>query len=173
MLVASIFVDAGRVYLSQSQAMPAAGLALNSVMTHYDFDLNDWYGMVASCQNVDEFYATSEKWFIDSMKSQGVDIQDYLKVTKTDGDSSGIKAVDNANLSNAVMLKSSIVDFMKYRGPVTVCEDLIDRFKSDDMKGQMSDLEESDKNEELVQAKRDYYEAQGDLQGKPMQHIRF
>lgn len=164
MLVASIFVDAGRVYLSQSQAMPAAELALNSVMTHYDFDLNDWYGMVASCQNVDEFYATSEKWFIDSMKSQGVDIQDYLKVTKTDGDSSGIKAVDNANLSNAVMLKSSIVDFMKYRGPVTVCEDLIDRFKSDDMKGQMSDLEESDKNEELVQAKRDYYEEQGDLQ---------
>ena len=41
MLVASIFVDVGRVYLSKSMAESAADMALNSLMTHYDADLND------------------------------------------------------------------------------------------------------------------------------------
>ena len=38
MLVASIFVDVGRVYLSKSMAESAADMALNSLMTQYDAD---------------------------------------------------------------------------------------------------------------------------------------
>ena len=72
MLVASIFVDVGRVSLSKSAAESASDLALNSLMTNYDFDLNDWYGMVASCQNIDEFYEASEKCFESALKSQNL-----------------------------------------------------------------------------------------------------
>ena len=39
-------------------------------------------------------------------------------VRGTGADSTTIKAVDGANLANATMLKSQIVDFMKYRAPI-------------------------------------------------------
>ena len=50
LLFSSIFVDLSKVYLAESQAESAADLALNSLVSHFDYDLNDWYGMVASCQ---------------------------------------------------------------------------------------------------------------------------
>ena len=51
---------------------------------------------------------------------------DYLRVTDDGDDSTTIKAVDGANLANATMLKSQIVDFMKYRAPIAITETAID-----------------------------------------------
>lgn len=148
MLVASIFVDVGRVSLSKSAAESASDLALNSLMTNYDFDLNDWYGMVASCQNIDEFYEASEKCFESALKSQNLsddeittllgsfksmigdtaDVVDYLQVTPTSDDNfAKIGAMEGANLANSTMLKSQIVDFMKYRAPLAACENIVDQ----------------------------------------------
>ena len=41
-----------------------ADLALNSLLTNYDADLSEWYGMIASCQNIDEFYDVSAQFFL-------------------------------------------------------------------------------------------------------------
>lgn len=178
MLVASIFVDVGRVYLSKSMAESAADMALNSLMTHYDADLNDWYGMVASCQNIDEFYDASIKCYKNALKSQnlskdemntlvgefsamiGADSKasDYLRVTDEGDDSTTIKAVDGANLANATMLKSQIVDFMKYRAPIAITQTAIDKIKNKSIPG-IDDVLKSDENKPLVEKKQDYCEA--------------
>lgn len=178
MLVASIFVDVGRVYLSKSMAESAADMALNSLMTHYDADLNDWYGMVASCQNIDEFYDASIKCYKNALKSQnlskdemntlvgefsamiGADSKasDYLRVTDDGDDSTTIKAVDGANLANATMLKSQIVDFMKYRAPIAITQTAIDKIKNKSIPG-IDDVLKSDENKPLVEKKQDYCEA--------------
>ena len=178
MLVASIFVDVGRVYLSKSMAESAADMALNSLMTHYDADLNDWYGMVASCQNIDEFYDASIKCYKNALKSQnlskdemntlvgefsamiGADSKasDYLRVTDDGDDSTTIKAVDGANLANATMLKSQIVDFMKYRAPIAITETAIDKIKNKSIPG-IDDVLKSDENKPLVEKKQDYCKA--------------
>lgn len=178
MLVASIFVDVGRVYLSKSMAESAADMALNSLMTHYDADLNDWYGMVASCQNIDEFYDASIKCYKNALKSQnlskdemntlvgefsamiGADSKasDYLRVTDDGDDSTTIKAVDGANLANATMLKSQIVDFMKYRAPIAITQTAIDKIKNKSIPG-IDDVLKSDENKPLVEKKQDYCKA--------------
>lgn len=71
-VVASLFVDLSRVHLSKAAAESSADLALNALLTNYDGDLKDWYGMVASCQNIEQFYQVSASYFIRALKSQGM-----------------------------------------------------------------------------------------------------
>ena len=183
MLVASIFVDVGRVSLSKSAAESASDLALNSLMTNYDFDLNDWYGMVASCQNIDEFYEASEKCFESALKSQNLsddeittllgsfksmigdtaDVVVYLQVTPASDDNfAKIGAMEGANLANSTMLKSQIVDFMKYRAPLAACENIVDRLRSGKVDGASAMLD-SDKDQPVIDAKKGFSEAESTL----------
>ena len=43
----------------------SADLALNTVLTQYDEKLSDYYGLMASCQDVEEFYGVSQQYFVD------------------------------------------------------------------------------------------------------------
>ena len=70
LLASSIFVDVSRVELAKGDTLSAADNALNALLAHFDTDLNDWYGMVASCQNIDEFYAQSKNYFLSIVTSQ-------------------------------------------------------------------------------------------------------
>lgn len=180
LLVSSLFVDAGRISLSKGMAKASAELALNTLMTNYDYDLNDFYGMIASCQNIDEFYDISAEYFSRAMQSRNLSddekvlisqqfadlvgdnsIYDYLKVEEVN--SASISAVKNANLENATMLKNQIVDFMKYRSAIVVAEDIIDRIKSD---ATINGFLEADENEPLVEEKKEYFEAEAELTKK-------
>ena len=178
-VVTSLFVDLGRVHMSKSMANSASDLALNSLLTNYDADLNEWYGMVASCQSIEEFYEASAQFFLRTLSSQGLSddeiilisdyyanatnddtIYDFLQSDCLTAPSDMIKAVDGANLSNATMLKDEIVEFMKYRGPIEITLGLIERLKNDTT---VSDAIESDENTDHVENKTAYYEAEGDL----------
>ena len=54
-----IFGDLSRVQLSQAAAASAGDLALYSLMSRYDEALKEYYGLVASCQNIDDCFATT------------------------------------------------------------------------------------------------------------------
>lgn len=178
-VVTSLFVDLGRVHMSKSMANSSGDLALNSLMTNYDADLNEWYGMVASCQNIDEFYDISAKFFLRSLSSQNLSedeivlITDYYKnatsndsisdLLQTDilSDTSGmVSAVDGANLSNATFIKDQVVEFMKYRAPIELTLGVIETFKKDTT---TNDAATAGDNEALVDSKIVYYEAEGEL----------
>ena len=178
-VISSVFVDLSRVHLSKAVAESSADLALNSLLTNYDADLKDWYGMVASCQNIEEFYQTSAEFFIRALKSQGMSeseiillsdyyanatsddtIYDLLKVESKTEPSAMITEVKGANLSNATLVKDQIVEFMKYRAPIEITVNLVDRFKND---GSVSQAIEAEKNEPLVESKQEFYETEGEL----------
>lgn len=72
-----VFIDLGRVWLAQGVAASSADLALNTVMTSYDKELNEYYGLAASCQNTEEFMKVSEEYFKKSLNSEIVD-EEYL-----------------------------------------------------------------------------------------------
>ncbi|MCI8718288.1 MAG: hypothetical protein HFH64_09030 [Lachnospiraceae bacterium] len=72
-----VFIDLGRVWLAQGIAASSADLALNTVMTSYDKELNEYYGLAASCQNTEEFIKLSEEYFKKSLNSEIVD-EEYL-----------------------------------------------------------------------------------------------
>ena len=52
-VVVCLFGDISRVELSKAEASSAGDLALYSLMSHYDEELKEYYGLVASCQNIE------------------------------------------------------------------------------------------------------------------------
>lgn len=178
-VVTSVFVDLGRVHMSKSMAESSSDLALNSLLTNYDSDLNEWYGMVASCQSINEFYEESAKFFLRTLSSQGLSddeiyllsdyyahatnddtIYDLLQVECQTETSGMITAVSGANLSNSTLIKEQVVEFMKYRAPIELTTSIIDRLNSDETVLQAI---ESEENTPLVENKTDYYKAEGEL----------
>ena len=198
-LISSVFVDLGKVYMSKSMAASAADLALNSLMTNYDADLSEWYGMAASCQNIEEFYEGSAQFFLRTLSSRGLEEEEIIRlssyyaqftgdetiydllqiesltapsemispITKIADDASAGEAVavatdplNNANLTNATLLKDQTVEFMKYRAPIELTLGIIDKLKKD---SSASDAVNAEENKKLVDAKTEYYKAEGEL----------
>ncbi len=68
-----VFIDWSRAELMMSVAASNADMALNTVLTNYDKELSDYYGLMASCQNIDQFMEVSEQYYMKSMNSEIVD----------------------------------------------------------------------------------------------------
>ena len=114
-------------------------LALNTLMTNYDGDLNEWYGLIASTQDINKYYDTATQYFLRSMSSQKIEgyetslisdyaqsafdttkVSDLLKCDVQTAPSEIIGPVSGANLSNAALMKVQVIEFMKYRGPIEI-----------------------------------------------------
>lgn len=179
MLVSSIFVDIGRVHLAKANNTTASDLALDSLLTNYDYDLKEWYGLAASCQSIEEFYSVSEDYFRRTISSKGLsgdevfttldyienafeddNITDLLNAECLTDEGSMISDVPDANLSNPTVMKKQVVEFMKYRAPIELTENLIERLNKDTS---VNETLEAEKNEPLVEDKKEYYEKEGEL----------
>jgi len=176
--LSSICVDLSRVQLSKAVAVSSADLALNTLLTNYDGDLNDWYGMIGSCQDIQSYYETAAGYFDRAMSSKGLSdneilllsdvaanafggekkIHDLLQVSTVE--KASIEEVKDANLSNPTLIKDQIVEFMKYRAPIELTLGIIETLKKDSSVGDTLNAEE---NEPLVEKKEDFYEAEGEL----------
>lgn len=178
MTVAGLFLDVSRVSLSQEVVSSSADLALNTVLSNYDKNLKDYFGLLASCQNTDEVIALSKQYFVDSMVSSGVatsdaeiyvdevlsafvgdeDIRDMLQLS-VDGD---VKIVPTANgaMNNPALVKKGIIEFMKYRAPVNGVADL---FKKITDSGVVEQVQNASKETEMTEKKKKFYEAEEKL----------
>lgn len=186
-VISSIFVDLGRVHLSRTQNTASADLALNTLLTNYDGDLKEWYGMIGSCQTIEEFYEVSAEYYLRNISSQGLSdeelmtlagvfsaatgddtIYDLMQVECQTETSAMISEVKGANLKNTTLLKDQVVEFMKYRAPIEIGKGLVGKLKGI-MNGEASDdvglgqFVESKENDALVTAKQNFYAAEGDL----------
>ena len=145
-VITSLFADVSRLSLSKGMSYAAADLSLNTVMTEYDYDLSEFYGLMASCQSIEMFYDTAAKYYVDTMKSQGLSdeqiyvlsdyyaeamgnkkIYDYLDV-EIMGDVSVEPAGEDANLANPAVLREQVIEFMKYRAPINLATSIISVF---------------------------------------------
>lgn len=175
---ASVFGDLSRVQLSMATSASAGDLALYSLLAHYDEDLKEYYGLVGSCQNIEEFYDITENYFVGMLQAEGVsgegsklfveylrslesgDYSDFLRVSFPEDDVA-VSAVENGAMgSNAALIEDGIVEFMKYRGPIQIATHLIERFSDMDFE---KDISEAGENKEVVDAKQEYAEEQGEL----------
>lgn len=178
---AAVFTDVSRVQYSKAMAESAADLALDSLISRYDEDLEQYYGFVASSQDIDEFYSKTTDYFAGMMRAEGIsdanvaqfvdymnsyfksnDVSDFLK---TEFDKAGINLddMDSQLDGNAALIESEIVEFMKYRGPVEIGSKIIDRFLEDGNENAMGELKDASKNEPIVEAKQKYAEAEAEF----------
>ena len=183
-VISSVFVDLSRVHLSKAMTSSAADLALNALLTNYDADLKEWYGMVASCQEIQKYYQVSSDYFLRTISSQGMSdqeiillsdygsstfekstIYDLLKVESKSDASGMVSHVEGTDLSNPSLLKDQIVEFMKYRAPIQIAEDLFSIIQDADGKTskEAAALMDNEENEELVEKKQAFFEAEGEL----------
>lgn len=172
-----VLTDVSRVQLVKATSASAADLALDSLLGRYDETLKEYYGLVASCQTIDQFYDVSEKYFQGMLAAEGVDnvgselfaaymaelrngdYSDFLRVEFPN--SVEVTAAENGSLGkNPALIEDGIVEFMKYRGPYEISTNLIERFKNLDF---ATDLKDAKENEPIVKKKQDFAEAQGEL----------
>lgn len=181
MVCSSLFVDASRVKSAQGLVSSAGDLTLNTVLSQYDVDLNEFYGLMASAQDMDDVLAAAEDYFVSCIKSQGIDTTNAAKwanaiknIFLEDGDISDLLGVDlapeskvsvtptqNGSLKNPALVKTQVVEFMKYRSPINSVVALYDKFKNSS-----KELENTTKTSDLVDKKQEYYEAQGKVAEK-------
>ncbi|MFR2364307.1 MAG: DUF5702 domain-containing protein [Eubacterium sp.] len=171
--ICSLFVDASRMELAKPVVKSAGNLALNTMLTEYDEQLNEIYGLLGSCQDTDDLKETVKQYFVDSLKSQGIanaeteeivgkldqaldeDIVDLLDINASNVE---ITPVENGNLSNPALVKQQIVEFMKYRAPIGLASGLLDTIKKVAAKSKTAKLETK-----VTEEKQDYYEVENEL----------
>lgn len=185
-VVCTVFIDVSRIKLAEGVAHSAGDLALNTVLTQYDVELADYYGMMASSQDIEEFYEVSQGYFEACMVSQGIDtnqakkwagdlvnifiegesIVDYININ-LDDTTVTIESPENANLANAAMMKQQIGDFMKYRAPIGLLQEatgLVDKFTG------VQEKIAAMPAESIVQDnKTEYYEAENEVLQKALE----
>lgn len=165
LLITSIFVDVSRVYLVTSLAESAGDLSLNGLLSNYDGDLMNWYGFMGSAQNMDDKMTASEDDFKNTISTKINEGNFNFLATKVEGEDKLINKVEEYNLSQPAMIKKSIVEFMKYRGPIEIVERIIDKIKNSGVED-FTKFSEMDKFEDLRKQKDKFYEKESEFSNR-------
>lgn len=156
MTMAAVIVDSSRINMARSMVSSAGDLSMNTALANYDTILKDVYGLFAMSQNMtDEELADSLKeYFATTLVSYGVvsesESGDYvdavigdfreLIANSKDGKASNFldmnivdftaTKVENSSLANTDILRSQIVEYMKYRAPLNFGLSFLDSLKA-------------------------------------------
>ena len=168
--LSALFVDASRIKLSQSVMNSAGDLVMNTALTNYDTVLKDMYGLFATAQDKEDLFEKLEDYYRTSIISAGVSGTEadsyvsYLMETLgmiSEGETSDllnmhltdftISEVENANMANAAIVKSGIVNFMKYRAPINMGLGFLNSLQT---------FTSLSKSTELVENRKAYYTEQ-------------
>ena len=147
-----ILVDDSNLNLSIASVEGAGELTVNAALANYDSVLADVYGLYAMSQSSEDDNLGLESYFRDSLHAgelmQAVDAdselgqavvdgsQDLLGLTRAEDVTRNFVDVEysdftagglpGSSLANPEILKSQIVEFMKYRGPADIGMSLLD-----------------------------------------------
>lgn len=117
-LVAGVFSDAARLRLAYAQVQRANKTAIGSVLAGYNNQLKDQYGLFGFYLDDSTLFDSFEEYFV---KNLNVDENNFLyNYTIED-----IKLKQPLNLENRQIFEHQIMEFMKYRAPYELANDLL------------------------------------------------
>lgn len=171
LMVSSVMVDMSRIRLAKAVASSAGDLTLNTALTNYDSVLKNMYGLFATSQDMDELFENLEDYYKKSIEAAGVapaEADDYvgqiMSLLKSSTGTDDLLKLDlteftaskptGANLANPAILKSQVVEFMKYRAPINLGTSFIEAIRG------MKDFKTQT---ELIEQKTAFYEQQQGL----------
>lgn len=178
LVVTSLFVDVGRMHLGQAMVDSAGDLVLNTAMTEFDAKLNDYYGLLGTCKSEEEIKNVSEKFYKESLVSAGLSDEDANDlVSKLMGmfgedigevsdlmnlelveDSFEFKKVANSGFNNPAIVKTQVINFMKFRSPINGVLNLLEGIQ--ELSEQSGNIQEETK---LIEEKKTMCEKQKSL----------
>ena len=157
MTLSALIVDSSRINMSQAMVSSAGDLTMNAALADYDTILKDVYGLFAMSQDkTDEELAEELKgYFQKTLVSYGVtteaesgeyvqaligDFNQLVSGTKNGsitnfmdmkvGDDFRVSKVPESSLSSAGIMRSQIVEYMKYRAPLNFGMSFLDSIKA-------------------------------------------
>ncbi|MBQ7432164.1 MAG: hypothetical protein IJV50_01650 [Lachnospiraceae bacterium] len=154
LVLSGLVVDTSRVNMARAMVSGAGDLAMNSALADYDTVLKDVYGLFAMSQTDADFEKNIQKYFEQTLISYGVvdeenageytnrllnsvkdfiggstdQLADFMSMELV-GDVS-VEKLDQASLAKADVMRTQIVDYMKYRGPLTFGLSFFDSIKA-------------------------------------------
>lgn len=156
--MSAIVVDSSRINLAKSMVSSAGDLTVNTALANYDTILKDVYGLFAMSQNdTDEtFQQRIREYFETTLVGYGVvdeenakdyveylegGISDFVNGTagmnevsrnflQMDVEDFTVTKVKNSSLANSEILRTQLVEYMKYRAPLSVGLSFLDSLKS-------------------------------------------
>lgn len=174
LLFCGVIVDASRLFASKTVVSAAGDLTMNAALAEYDRNLKDKYGLMAMAHKPDdpETRAKLLTYFQESCngtkylhteKKGEEDLHSIIQLEVEDKDFS-ITGVENSSLSQYEILKQQIIEYMKFRGPVYMVSDVLDKFKNLPLKNMR-------KKQKYVKKKSEYGQKISKM-GKPLKEAK-
>lgn len=173
-LLAALLVDATRVHAAKTEVQAAAEIATQNILTRYDEYLYELYGLFAVTDMDQNKIASSVKDYIDQMICLGVGedtslgkamaqsvffdagIDEAWKPYELD---LKVKAGSNVTLASNDVLKSQILDQMKFRAPVQIADSFLDFLDTvSELEDTKKAVEEKTESDEKLQDCLDSFE---------------
>jgi hypothetical protein len=143
---AGLIVDGARISAARTSVTGAGDLAMNAALSEYDEILKDVYGLFAMSETTEELEANVSRYFSNTINNEGIlqgsdsytrsfinsigslfssDDITFDNIVDTEVESFNLVEVSNSALANPTVLDRQIVEYMKYRGPVSLGTGLI------------------------------------------------
>lgn len=150
-------LDIAKTNLATATARSNSDIVANAVLTDYDKLLKDAYGLFASSKNIDELSKNVTDYYIATMASNGIKVENKNEIynaissliTSSEisennnmlqlkagsislGGSSNdsgvlIQPVNESAISNPRVMRRQIVEYMKYRAPVSLATGMLEK----------------------------------------------
>ena len=165
---AGLIVDGARISAARTSATGAGDLAMNAALSEYDEILKDVYGLFAMSETTAELEANVSRYFSNTINNEGImqgsdsytrsfvnsigslfstDEVSFDNIVDTQVESFNLVEVPNSALANPTVLERQIIEYMKYRGPVSLGTGLITK---------LGLIGETSKQTKALEAKVDY-----------------
>lgn len=179
----TMIIDASRLQAVRTNISGAGDLTLNAMLSDYNYMLEEMYGLFANCSEKDDieealkayFQQTIEGRFLPEVGTEGEYIQNWIgglvdrgldATDKIDEDaltdflalqlnSFTADPVAGSALANPATMKRQIIEYMKYRGPVSIASTLL---------GKLDYLSDSHSQVDACEKKVEYTKDLGKLQ---------
>ncbi len=153
---AGLMTDAVRIYQSQSLVSEAGELAMNAGLSCYNTELKDHYGMLVMDQTPEEMQKMLEQYFVNTIQASGLDGAEHVSsLLDLRSEKFEAKSVPGAEIYLPEVEKQQILEYMKYRAPVCIGEELLEKIEQ---------IKNTQKQADAVEAQLDFSETMEDLQ---------
>lgn len=136
LIFSGIIVDASRLYASKTVISGAGDLTMNAALSTYDKKLKDSYGLIAMAEDPSSPSVKSqmEQYFKESCNAsllEGEDSDDLHSMIQLELGENGInlQGVESSSLADTQVLQQQIIEYMKFRAPVYMVTDILEKFR--------------------------------------------
>lgn len=178
-ILEGFLIDGSKVLAAKMMMSSAGDMALNAGLTHYDEALRDIYGLFAVSETEEELTANLKAYYqktlgesVGGEDSGGYTDQllEYIEQTIQTGwnneeagklldmqlsDDFSASGVEQSELSNPPVLKSQILEYMKYRGPASLGYGMLEKLHM---------FKQVKQQQKVMEGKLNYEEKMSDVQ---------